>query len=418
MTKLTSQQNDDNKLELKNPKYFTKRMKIFLRESLALIFWIYVILKLFIFDFDVYLIENYLPDYSWIINYKFFFIIGGLAIIWLFTKNKTIYLWLLYIIFYPLLKVLLILYKIIFIYQNWIVLLALINMVVNIFKSIKFNFIRFSLYAISVLIIFTSTRIYVLWFSTLLILALLIVTYINIFILVFKPSEIYIAYKKMIRWTKQKGTEIFKTDDIIKEADVTELDEIQLQKRITPLQIFVLFNRVCLFIAKKMKLYLKSGVNYFYNIGALFYIILLTILSFSFINFALYRVDKGYFEITGEISFITFIYYTINNLFFNSIQAIIPNHSVTQLVSIIGITFGMILALVVGYLFLTIRSKRYDEELNSTILEFKSQAEKMEDFIRDEYKINSISDAIVELEILKAGFIDAIYKLSELIEEE
>ena len=72
----------------------------FTRESLAILFWIYIITKLFIFDLDIFLVENYLPSFKWIIDYKFFILIGILSTIWIVTKNKHILLWFLYIFFW------------------------------------------------------------------------------------------------------------------------------------------------------------------------------------------------------------------------------------------------------------------------------------------------------------------------------
>ena len=85
-----------------------KILRLFLnliREVLAILFWGYVITKLFIFDFDIFLINNYFPDYAWLITYKFFIITAIFSTIWLFTKNIHILLWTLYIFFYPIILV-------------------------------------------------------------------------------------------------------------------------------------------------------------------------------------------------------------------------------------------------------------------------------------------------------------------------
>jgi hypothetical protein len=47
-----------------------------IRELLAITIWIYVIIKLFIYDIDIFVINVLSPNLKWIINYKFFFLIG------------------------------------------------------------------------------------------------------------------------------------------------------------------------------------------------------------------------------------------------------------------------------------------------------------------------------------------------------
>src|SRR5689334_8900529 len=94
----------DNQEESSQPKKENKLVNVVsavIREFLAISFWGYTTIKLFVFDIDVFLVEKFFPNYSWLINYKFFFIIGTLAVIWLLTKNRYILLWSLFVLFYP-----------------------------------------------------------------------------------------------------------------------------------------------------------------------------------------------------------------------------------------------------------------------------------------------------------------------------
>src|SRR5207249_10094724 len=71
------------------------------REIVAGFFWLYVLVKLFVFDIDVFLIAEYVPRYAWLLNYKFFILIGLIAVVWLITKNKHVAVWTFYILCYP-----------------------------------------------------------------------------------------------------------------------------------------------------------------------------------------------------------------------------------------------------------------------------------------------------------------------------
>ena len=137
----------------------------FTRESLAILFWIYIITKLFIFDLDIFLVENYLPSFKWIIDYKFFILIGILSTIWIVTKNKHILLWFLYIFFYPLVffvwKIPFLLFK----KQSWNLVFAFIDSVISFFKSLKISFITTSFFLISTVIILRASNQILLWFA-------------------------------------------------------------------------------------------------------------------------------------------------------------------------------------------------------------------------------------------------------------
>src|SRR5271166_293979 len=76
--------------------------KKLLWRTIATVIWVYIIVKLFIFDLDVYLAANYLPVLQVILDYKVFIFIGvSAAAVMLFDKWKALG-FLAYLIFFPL----------------------------------------------------------------------------------------------------------------------------------------------------------------------------------------------------------------------------------------------------------------------------------------------------------------------------
>jgi hypothetical protein len=144
-------------------------------------------------------------------------------------------------------------------------------------------------------------------------------------------------------------------------------------------------------------------------------LIALTIFSFAAINFGLFKIDSSFFSYPTIPSFFTFFYYSFNNLVFNSIKEITPVMPIAQTVFMIESFFALILVAIFISLLLSVRSQRHTEELNEVIKNIEAQGTEIEGFIKDEYKINSIEDAMVELEKLKAGLVKFIYKITESI---
>ena len=386
------------------------------RETLAVLFWAYVLIKLFVFDIDIFLMNRFLPRYVWLLNLKFFILIGGIALIWLVTKNKYILAWSLYVFFYP---AIILLWKIpffIFKQRSWILAFAFINSIISFFKSIKYNFIISAFFLASLAVIFSFSNEKLLWFASAVILGVLLTTYVNRFILVFKPSSIFQVHIKIFSGIRKHGSSYFTLDESIKNLPLEKLDQKQMEKWTTNLQMSVLFNRVCLFAAKKLRDYQNSGINIISYVLTILMLIVLTIFSFATINYALFKIDAGLFSYPVIPSFFTFFYYSFNSLLFNSIQEITPIMPISQIVSMMEFFFALFLVVIFVSLLLSVRNQRHTEELNEVIKGIEGQGKDMEGFIRDEYKINSIDDAIAELEKLKAGMAKFIYKITEIIQ--
>ena len=77
--------------------------------------------------------------------------------------------------------------------------------------------------------------------------------------------------------------------------------------------------------------------------------------------------------------------------------------------------FALFLIVIFIALLISVKSQKYSEELNTAIKGIKAQGKEIENFIRDEYKINSIEDAMIELEKLKAGLTKFLYKITDSI---
>ncbi len=102
MEQTESTQNENTYEQSRKKGKFQSFVSGFFREILAILIWGYAIIKLFVFDVDIFLIEKFSPNYIWILEYKFFILLGTAAVVWLVTKNKEIVLWSLFILFYPL----------------------------------------------------------------------------------------------------------------------------------------------------------------------------------------------------------------------------------------------------------------------------------------------------------------------------
>jgi len=133
------------------------------------------------------------------------------------------------------------------------------------------------------------------------------------------------------------------------------------------------------------------------------------------INLGLYEINNDYFILSEPPRLFNFFYYSIHCLWLSSVNEIIPIATITKTAKITeAVLASFILAIYVSSLF-SIKGKKDDKELNEVIKSIEKQGYEMESFIRDEYKINNIADAMAELNKLQASLTKILYKITENI---
>lgn len=338
------------------------------------------------------------------------------AVLLAIVRRKVIILWTLYVLFFP---IIILFWKIpyfIFKQKSWVLAIATINSVIAFFFSFKQALITSAIFIASSVIILKASNSYILYGSALMIMITLIITYFYRFIMIFRSSKVNDFYIDILSKSRQKNlTKQFVMDESLKNLPYSQLSEKQLEKWIQNLQSTVLYNRIFLFMARKIKNYQDSKLNYAFYANTTVFLLLLTILSFSFINLALYKVDTSAFKVSEAPSFFSFFYYSFNNLLFNAVDEMKPITMYSQLASMIESFFALLMGMIFVTLLFSARSERHTRELDLIIMQFEERGKDLELFIRKEYNINSIEEALELLKKVQAVFINFLYKLTDNI---
>ncbi len=385
---------------------------------ISIFFWVYLPIKLFVYDIDNYLINKYFPAFTWLLNFKFFIFIGAIALLWIFLGTKNLFVNVLIGFFYPLFIVCWKIPVLIFRSKSWNLAFAFANLIFSFFQSFKINFLLSAGFLISIAIVVFNANPKLIWISIVLLLLIVLSIYTLSFISVFKPTQIFKIYMKIFSWVREKPKSIYAMDNSIKKLPVSSLDQTQLQKRITNLQTSVLFNRICLYSAKKLRNYQSSGINIISNTCKILFLVFFTVFSFTFINFGLFKIDEKYFGFSASPHLFTFFYYSFTNLFYASIQQMTPALPISQIFSMFEFFLSLFLIVIFVSLQISIRSQRTSDELNKAIKVIENEGGIMESFIRDEYGLGTIDDAIEELQKAKAGLLNFVFILSAGIRED
>ena len=98
------------------------RLSWWARECLAAALWLFIALKVLVYDVDVAIVNALPPQAATLLKYKFLVILGLTAALWLILGNCRFRVTIAYLFFYPLILLLWRIPKLLF--KNWVVLLV------------------------------------------------------------------------------------------------------------------------------------------------------------------------------------------------------------------------------------------------------------------------------------------------------
>lgn len=399
--------NKCNNVEFKKVKISKKER--FFAEIFSLIFWIFLIFKIFVYDIDNYIIHTHLPTFSWILNFKLFILIGFLALFWLLLKSKKFFALILFILIYPFFFIFWRVPKFLFKTKNWLGVYAVIGVSVAFLKSIKLNFVVFTLVLFSGLLIMVTNSKYTLIPSIIILFLFLILHFGRRFSYGFKKFDVLSKYANSVMKFYQK------VQNTIKDAEVqqaTEKDATEEGKKASEefnrLQWLLIFNKGCHFMTSKLRYLQKSGIIFLSYSIKLFYSFFLVIFIFAFQYFALYKIDPNSFSGHPKGKLIYFFYYSFNTLFTNSVADFHPESSFAKLFSTVEIFFGLLILVILFFLLFTIVREKHKTEIDESILALERQGSELEKIVDTEYQM-TIQQALDEVEKMKGSMLKIIY---------
>lgn len=377
----------------------------------ASLFWVYVITKLFFVDIDVLIAQRLFPDEAWLLQFKFIFFLGVLALLFLPLGLGLGLLVVGYVLFFPIIIAVWKIPYFVFKRKNWTLAFAIINLVISFFQSLRYRLIVSTCWLVAFVVIFVSDDPYLLWLAGIVLIGCLFTSYAHRLMFVLKPFKPLRVYTKFFSGVRPAMAG--KLDDDVRAVALADLNKTQLQQWKTKLELCVLFNRSCLFVARRLKDYQNSGVHILSAVLITMSLVILTILSFAAVNYAAYKSNPASFETTSSPSFFTFFYYSFNTFLFNSIKEVVPVSWASQSAGMVESVFALFLFALFVSLMLPFRRERYTIELGDTIAAIEAEGKSMEAFIKTEYLVDTVEEALIQLEKLQASMMRLLLMLSE-----
>ncbi len=379
-------------------------------DTIAATYWVYAFTKIFVADVDLLLLNIVAPTYTYLLSYRVLIFLGLITFGLLFFRNFVIQV-VLYIVFFPIIfpcKIIFYLYK----NRGWQTGFILINTIAATIRDFRIKFITASISIICFfLIIFSSIKLLLCVCAGVLLLINIFI-YIRKFFFIFNPSKSFAFYKSFFPKARTFLAESYNLDPSLKGVSRDVMTTNQQQALIGTLQISVLHNRVCLFVARRFRDYQKSRVHFAIYVLGLVGILAFTILSFSAINLAIYKISPSDFHSSSNLSWFDFFYYSFGLIFQLDTGISVLSIS-TRLVQMSEIVFAFLLLVILLSAFVAVQNDKYDQEMDNVVSDLEKEGAEVEAIVTSDYGVSSLDEAITLLTKAKAGLLGIILSITK-----
>ena len=176
----------------------TKKFPAKALNILGFLFWVYVPIKLFVFDIDIFIVNNYLPSFTWIIEWRFLILCSFFILIISIYGFKELLRIISFILFFPFYFSSKQIFQLLrnngdafvkFIMSNFLLIIVFVtNYISNLWRHFKFRFILFYLFLLSLFLILSTTNYYINIISAYFLFVYLILHYFYRTLTAIKPS--------------------------------------------------------------------------------------------------------------------------------------------------------------------------------------------------------------------------------------
>lgn len=377
-----------------------------LRDIFCSLIWIYVIIKLFVFDFDVYLFQTYLPKQTWLVDFKFVVLLLIISIYWLTVGNKKFYLAIAFLLFFPIYFLVWRVGRLIF--RNWFAAFAAISYVSSFLQSFKFGFITFTIFVTASVLILASNNPILLILGMALLFSVLVAHFSRRVKYAFVPSKALVFPRKGYVSLIETVLKQYRLPPAIKSTSMEKLTTDQRNTRATNLQFMVIANRATTFIASKLKEFQESKLILLYFILGLLFTLFLTVVLFALINLGLHKIEPLAFSSSSPRGFLFFLYYSFNTILTNGIADFYPVTSIARLLNSFELLFAFLIIVILFFVYTNIKNDKAKEEMANLVQALTKQGDEIEELIHQEFDTN-VSRAIEEIEKLPSSMIKIIY---------
>lgn len=377
------------------------KWKVWILNALGLLLWVYVTVKLFVFDLDSYVVDEYVPQGQVALEYKFFIVGGVLILMLLFSKGRR--LMYLYVISFPLVVVFWKIPKWLYRFKSWIAVFLVLNAATSFVRHFKFNAVTRFLALLSLVLIGVARNGIVMAASAAYLGIYFVVLMVRTMWFAIKPSHFLAAQQKLVKGLADGSftTHLVGVNKELRDDSVQKFNASQLSTFIANLSNAVLVSKGVYFWAYQLEKYRTSAAALIVSTFSYASLYLQGVIFFTAVNYAILRIEPGAFAYKGDPSVLQIAYYSLFTGAGSFLTPISTSATIVKLaINIIGPLF---LAALVTQFVISRRQVEQDAAASEAVEGIKKAGSELEKRFRDEYDI-STGEAIEWLSQLGESF--------------
>lgn len=381
------------------------------REIIAALFWLGSLTKLFVFDWDIWLVSTYLPRLAWITGFRLAIFMGALAILALLWRGHSLWGFVGYVVVYPFVLGLWRLPAQIIKRRSWTLALALVSIGLSLLRSIKSTVIIAAAYVVGGGLCAFAESPSLLIGGVVLLGGALVAAYVRTVYGAFRsPLEGFSFEVLDGLWTHLRKAW---DEDWMVEVPLDSMDEGQRGKWASNMQAIIIYNRACYFIAEKLRDLRRSCMNAVIYVVRLTFVFLATAVTTFLMNVALITIDPSHYSLAHpDPNRFDLFYYSFSTLFGSSTGSIEPVSVASRLLHMAATIFStLIFGVVVVFIVTSVQKSRDEHLIDNMIDSIRQHAERMEARFDERYGM-TIPEAVVALERVRADLVTLVYYLS------
>lgn len=371
-------------------------------DAIAWIFWPYAVLKLFVVDLDRKMLEVVSEDYGRLVDYRAFVYLAILIV--LASTIKKSWMYVLYIIFFPLIVLLWKIPRLVHRRRSWLLVVGIVHVCSTLITAFRYNVITKGLAIFAVIVATIPKSPYLLIPGCLYLVVLLLVSYYRAVRHAFSRSRFLQQQDRLINFLLQKKP--MNIDEVATELRGQQLElypKADLDKFTNALNFHVAVNRGLYFWAYQLDQYRQTPVSLAMNGIAYFGLFLGSAAAVTTVNIGILHLDPSQFNYDSAPSVLAMAVYSTASLALNAaggVEAAGDWANVVRLsAGVLGVAFLLSLLANIG---LAYRRERDDSAIRETVKRLKRRAVQQERDLKKVLDVD-IEEALRRLDRLGAN---------------
>lgn len=380
------------------------RRWIRLCDTVAVVSWTFLAVKVFIFDWDHWLFVELFPALSFVSAYRFFVFLAAIVIIVALIRRS--FLIFAYISLFPLVVLAWKIPRWLIQIGSWNVVLGVVSLFYTTLHGIRKHFVLRGIELFAILGVFVSDSIYILAPCAISIGAALAYRYGKAAIGAIGASRFLEKQKDIVsRYVKWEFLhEMATVPPDLKDASLVKFNESQLQIFAAKVSFGVCAWKMLDFYTALLNRYRRSTAPLVLGILTFIGLFLQSLVYLSIINFAIWKTVPAQFG-ESDLSFVDFVYYSITSLYGNTVPTVTATGTIAKIVAIISAVYGPVLLLTLAVqLWFGFKQSRDDTAFVELTRKVREHREDLDARLSDNYEV-SVEEAWRKMEELSLGFV-------------